>query len=51
MRIMTIIFGYTVRTLGYYALKVKQGPIPDPCTRAHRKLVTPLLFTPTFYDF
>jgi len=27
-----------------YALKVKQGPVRDHCTRAHGKLVTPLHF-------
>ena len=31
-----------LRTHGYYVLKVKQGPIRDPCTRAHGKLATPL---------
>jgi len=44
MRAMTITFGYTVRThrCKAYAFKIKQGPIRDPCTRAHIKLVTPL---------
>src|SRR6218665_1969816 len=32
-----------LRTHGYYVLKVKQGPIRDPCTRAHGKLATPLV--------
>src|SRR6218665_2214306 len=49
---MTMIFGVglyighteKLRTHGYYVLKVKQGPIRDPCTRAHGKLAMPLVW-------